>query len=128
MTKIPSRKACGTYGHGPLKICLGKEKDDDHDQDSLNKGLLHVYGHGPLINIFQVMFGQVLDQCGLDYACLGNHEFDLGFDDINANLSELLFCKVPVPIDSFPKQSLVLRAQAPRRSQESMARCPPLPT
>ena len=43
MTKIPSRKACGTYGHGPLKICLGKEKDDDHDQDSLKKDFLHIW-------------------------------------------------------------------------------------
>ena len=43
MTKIPSRKACGTYGHGPLKICPGKEKDDDHDQDSLKKDLLHIW-------------------------------------------------------------------------------------
>ena len=43
MTKIPSRKGCGTYGHGPLKSCLGKEKDDDHDQDSLKKYFLHIW-------------------------------------------------------------------------------------
>ena len=42
MTKILSTKACGTYGHGPLKICPGKEKDDDHAQDSLKKDFLHI--------------------------------------------------------------------------------------
>ena len=43
MTKIPSEKAYGTSGHGLLKICPGKEKDDDHDQDSLKKDLLHIW-------------------------------------------------------------------------------------
>ena len=43
MTKIPSRKPSGTYGHGPLKICFWKGKDDDHDQDFLKKDLLHIW-------------------------------------------------------------------------------------
>ena len=43
MTKIPSRKPSGTYGHGPLKIGFWKGKDDDHDQDFLKKGLLHIW-------------------------------------------------------------------------------------
>ena len=43
MTKIPSRKPSGTYGHGPLKICFSKGKDDDHDQDFLKKDLLHIW-------------------------------------------------------------------------------------
>ena len=43
MTKIPSRKPSGTYGHGPLKICFWKGKDDDHDQDFLKKYLLHIW-------------------------------------------------------------------------------------
>ena len=43
MTKIPSRNPSGTYGHGPLKICFSKGKDDDHDQDFLKKDLLHIW-------------------------------------------------------------------------------------
>ena len=43
MTKILSRKPSGTYGHGPLKICFWKGKDDDHDQDFLKKDLLHIW-------------------------------------------------------------------------------------
>ena len=43
MTKIPSREPSGTYGHGPLKICFWKGKDDDHDQDFLKKDLLHIW-------------------------------------------------------------------------------------
>ena len=43
MTKIPSGKTSGTCGHGPLKICFWKEKDDDHDQDFLKKDLLHIW-------------------------------------------------------------------------------------
>ena len=43
MTKIPLRKPSGTYGHGPLKICFWKGKDDDHDQDFLKKDLLHLW-------------------------------------------------------------------------------------
>ena len=40
MTKIPSQKICYTYGHGPLKIYfVRREKNDDHDQDSLKKQL-----------------------------------------------------------------------------------------
>ena len=31
------------YGHGPLKICFWKGKDDDHDQDFLKKDLLHIW-------------------------------------------------------------------------------------
>ena len=43
MTKIPSRKPSGTHGHGPLKICFWKGKDDDHDKDFLKKDLLHIW-------------------------------------------------------------------------------------
>ena len=43
VTKISSRKPSGTYGHGPLKICFWKGKDDDHDQDFLKKDLLHIW-------------------------------------------------------------------------------------
>ena len=43
MTKIPSRKPFGTYGHGPLKIDFWKGKDDDHDQDFLKEDLLHIW-------------------------------------------------------------------------------------
>ena len=43
MTKTTSRKPSGTYGHGPLKICFWKGKDDDHDQDFLKKDLLHIW-------------------------------------------------------------------------------------
>ena len=43
MTKIPSRKPSGTYGHGPLKLCFWKGKDDDHDQDFLKNDLLHIW-------------------------------------------------------------------------------------
>ena len=43
MTKIPSKKPSGTYGHGPLKICFWKGQDDDHDQDFLKKDLLHIW-------------------------------------------------------------------------------------
>ena len=43
MTKIPSRKPSGTYGHGPLKIGFCKGTDDDHDQDFLKKDLLHIW-------------------------------------------------------------------------------------
>ena len=50
MTKIPSRKPSGTYGHGPLKICFWKGKDDDHDQDFLKKRLANGFGFfGPRI-------------------------------------------------------------------------------
>ena len=51
MTKITSRKPSGTYGHGPLKICFWKGKDDDHDQDFLKREPSGTYGHGPLINL-----------------------------------------------------------------------------
>ena len=37
------RKPSGTYGHGPLNMCSEKEKDDDHDQDSLKEDLLHIW-------------------------------------------------------------------------------------
>ena len=53
MTKITSRKPSGTYGHGPLKLCFWKGKDDDHDQDFLKK-TCYIYGHGPLINLLQM--------------------------------------------------------------------------
>ena len=43
MTKITSRKPSGTYGHGPLKMCFWKGKDDDHDQDFLKKDSLHIW-------------------------------------------------------------------------------------
>ena len=43
MTKTPSKNTCCTYGHGPLKLVLGKEKDDHHDQESFKKGLLHIW-------------------------------------------------------------------------------------
>ena len=43
MTKIPSRKPSGTYGHGPLKFVSEKDKDDDHDQDSLKKAFRHIW-------------------------------------------------------------------------------------
>ena len=43
MTKIPPRKPSGAYGHGPLKNCFWKRKDDDHDQDFLKKDLLHIW-------------------------------------------------------------------------------------
>ena len=42
MTKIPSRNPSGTYGHGPLKICSWKGKDDDHDQDFVKKLATHM--------------------------------------------------------------------------------------
>ena len=66
MTKIPSRKPSGTYGHGPLKICFCKGKDDDHDQDFLKKDLLHIWSwsseksmahtsfHGQIYSIFGI--------------------------------------------------------------------------
>ena len=67
MTKIPSRKACGTYGHGPLKICLGKEKTMTMTKIP-SKKTCYTYGHDPLINLSQFgrlisfnYFGYVLD-------------------------------------------------------------------
>ena len=30
-------------GHGPLKIGSEEEKNDDHDQDSLKKDLVHIW-------------------------------------------------------------------------------------
>ena len=43
MTKISSKKTCYTYGHGPLKICAPEEKNDDYDQDSLEKDLVRIW-------------------------------------------------------------------------------------
>ena len=43
MTKNPSQKTCDTYGHGPLKFAPEEEKNDDRDQDSLKKVLLHIW-------------------------------------------------------------------------------------
>ena len=43
MTKISSQKTCYTYGHGPLKSPPEEEKNDDHDQDSLKKCLVHIW-------------------------------------------------------------------------------------
>ena len=59
MSKIPSRKACGTNGHGPLKICPGKEKDDDHDQDSLKKVFLHIWSWSSDKSFSEI----ILDSC-----------------------------------------------------------------
>ena len=56
MTKIPSRKPSGTYGHGPLKICFWKGKDDDHDHDFL-KNLLHIWSWSSDINLLLFIVG-----------------------------------------------------------------------
>ena len=45
MTDIPSQKTCYIYGQGPLKISKfspKEENDDDDNQDSVKKYLLHM--------------------------------------------------------------------------------------
>eukprot|EP00971_Amphidinium_carterae_P029754 585543-Amphidinium_carterae.1 len=37
---------------------------------------------------------QVLDHVGFDYACLGNHEFDISFEQIGYRLDELSSCQI----------------------------------
>ena len=54
MTKIPSRKPSGTYGHGPLNICFWKGKMMTMTKIS-SKKTCYTNGRGPLINFLQSM-------------------------------------------------------------------------